>query len=67
MTLEEIEAAFKAHYPKAVDFRMYEYDDRAADIAQLAQAHGYRFAGYRLERAVFSTKPARGELQKNQK
>lgn len=50
---------FNRAYPKAVDFVESEYlrDKEAADSAALSA--GYRFAGYRLGRAVFTTKAER--------
>jgi len=48
--------AFEGAYPKAIDFDEEEYlaDRDNADL--YAVANGYRLAGYRLGRAVFTTK-----------
>lgn len=47
---------FAESYPKAVDIDQgdYQADQAAYDAAALAS--GYRLAGFRLERAVFTTK-----------
>ena len=57
MTAEEFDAKLQAAYPKAVDFLRPEYDADASAFELIASARGYMFKGYRLERAVFSTKP----------
>jgi hypothetical protein len=58
MTLIECKEAFAAAHPKAVDF--YETDFYALQpaISDAAAAFGYRLAGFRLKRAVFTTKAA---------
>lgn len=56
MSLDDIAKAFKDAFPKAIDFPVYEHDYRAADISSIAALAGYRLAGKRLERAVFTTK-----------
>lgn len=50
-------AVFADAYPRAVDIpqSVYHAEKDAYDAA--ATAAGYRLAGFRLERAVFSTKP----------
>ena len=50
----EIRAAFREAHPKAVDF-----PEADAELAgEVAPEYGYRLAGVRLERVVFTTKPA---------
>lgn len=57
MSLDEIKAVFTDSYPVAVDFSQNEYDAQKVEISRLARESGYRFVGYRLARAVFTTKP----------
>jgi len=42
--------------PHAVDFPQADYESRKAVYDTIANAHGYRLAGFRLKRAVFTTK-----------
>ena len=49
----ELRAAFFAAHPKAIDFP--EADADAA--SEVAPEYGYRLAGKRLGRVVFTTKP----------
>ena len=61
MTLDEIRAAFAAGHPKAVDFPLSEIENSAPeDFKAAAEEYGYRLAGTRLGRWVFTTKPVRG-------
>ncbi|MBT9177560.1 MAG: hypothetical protein DDT20_01895 [Firmicutes bacterium] len=48
-----MEELFKAAYPKAVDFPKSDYSN---EMVRIAARHGYRYAGERLGRAVFTTK-----------
>lgn len=59
MTALDIADAFKRAHPKAVDFPLAEYDAGKESMVTIAEQHGYRFAGVRLERAVFTTKELR--------
>lgn len=56
MTYQE---QFEKRFPKAIDFLELEYLKARTEIDEAAVAAGYRFAGWRLGRAVFSTKPPR--------
>ena len=47
---------FIESYPRAVDIDRGEYEANMADYDAAALASGYRLAGVRLERAVFTTK-----------
>ena len=47
---------FAESYPRAVDIDQGEYEANKADYDAAALASGYRLAGHRLERAVFTTK-----------
>jgi len=47
---------FADAYPRAVDVDQGEYEANKADYDAAATASGYRLAGYRLERAVFTSK-----------
>lgn len=49
-------AAFKAAFPRAVDFLSEEYDANQEEIDAIAAEEGYRLAGVRLAFAVFTTK-----------
>ena len=53
MTLTE---QFEAAFPKAIDFPKSQYDAQPAAFLGAAAANGYRLAGVRLQRAVFTTK-----------
>lgn len=55
---------FKAAAPKAVDFDQRDYESRREVFDQAAADAGYRLAGMRLERAVFTTKPLAPDAQK---
>lgn len=48
---------FGASSPRAVDFPQPEYEQAKEAFDRIAEQHGYRLAGMRLGRAVFSTKP----------
>lgn len=50
---------FEIAFPKPVDFSTAEYDAAKSEIDSAAQAQGYRLAGVRLGRVVFTTKPPR--------
>lgn len=50
-------AFFTSAHPKAVDLPQAEYDQNKAAVDAAADAAGYRLAGFRLQRAVFTTKP----------
>lgn len=54
-----IAAMFCAAQPKAVDVPQPEYEGEKADFDSIAAEFGYRMAGIRLERAVFTTKKER--------
>lgn len=56
MTLDDLNKLFKDNYPKAVDIAETEYNANKSAIDALAQDNGYRLAGIRLARAVFTTK-----------
>jgi hypothetical protein len=58
MTLLECKKAFAAAHPKAVDFPEADFYALQPGISEAAQAYGYRLAGFRLKRAVFTTKEA---------
>lgn len=62
MTADQIEDVFKAAKPRAVDFPESEYKAMDSEIDAMARKHGYRLAGYRLGRAVFTSKPAGGSI-----
>jgi hypothetical protein len=47
---------FSESYPRAVDVDQDEYKANQAEFDAAALASGYRLAGYRLSRAVFTTK-----------
>lgn len=47
---------FQSKYPKAVDFLESTYRHDRDEIDMAAYEAGYRFAGYRLGFAVFTTK-----------
>lgn len=54
-----IAAVFCSAHPKAVDFPQKEYEDEKGDFDSVAAEFGYRLAGCRLQRAVFTTKKER--------
>lgn len=59
MTADDFKAAFLAAHPKAVDFAESEYRPIEAEVSAIAAQAGYRLAGIRLGRAVFTTKAAK--------
>ncbi len=54
-----IAAVFCAAQPKSVDFPQPEYEAEKADFDSIGADFGYRLAGFRLQRAVFTTKKER--------
>lgn len=58
MTLIECKAAFAAAHPKPVDFHEADFYALQPAISDAAAVFGYRLAGFRLKRAVFTTKAA---------
>lgn len=52
-----LDNAFAEAYPRAIDFRQPEFEASKTEFGLIASQHGYRLAGVRLERAVFTTKP----------
>lgn len=56
--MTDLEAQFVAAHPKAIDFSKEEYEARKEKFDQAATQAGYRLAGIRLGRAVFTTKDA---------
>ena len=48
--------AFAKSYPKAIDFPQAEYEREKTEFDRIAAEYGYRLAGFRLQRAVFTTK-----------
>jgi hypothetical protein len=57
--LQEIASIFEKQAPRALDFLESEYLSNSAAIDAIATSNGYRLAGIRLKRAVFTTKPRR--------
>lgn len=55
---EAVRKAFTAAHPRAVDFPETEYKADPDTYDEIAADRGYRLAGFRLYRAVFTTKPA---------
>ncbi len=53
----QVDAAFAKFSGKAIDFPQSEYDRNKAEFDRIAGQNGYRLAGYRLDRAVFTSKP----------
>ncbi len=53
----QVDAALAKAAGKAVDFPQAEYERNKAEFDRLAEQHGYRLAGFRLDRAVFTSKP----------
>lgn len=53
---EALAEDFAAAHPKAFDIPASEYERVKADYDRAAAHHGYRLAGLRLGRAVFTTK-----------
>lgn len=58
MTKAEIRALFSASHPKAIDFLETEYEADRDAYDNAAAETGYRRAGFRLGRVVFTTKNA---------
>lgn len=56
MTLIEAKAAFAAAHPRAIDFPEADFYALQPAISEAAAGFGYRLAGFRLKRAVFTTK-----------
>lgn len=56
MTDQAINGYFSGAYPKALDFSQVDYEAKKDIFDRIAAQHGYRLAGYRLGRAVFTTK-----------
>lgn len=52
--IAELRDSFFKAYPKAVDFQ----EDLESLAVEVAPEYGYRMAGKRLGRVVFTTKPA---------
>lgn len=50
---------FSKAYPKAIDFLESEYVANKAQADEAAKVMRYRFAGFRLGRAVFTAKEAK--------
>lgn len=57
MTPAEFKAFFTEAHPVAVDFAEADYRANEAEVSKIARDCGYRLAGIRLGRAVFTTKP----------
>lgn len=59
MTAQEAAVAgiFAAARPQAVDFPQGDYEAAREAFVRIAAEHGYRLAGIRLGRAVFTSKP----------
>jgi len=53
---DTIAETFNNAKPHPVDFPQADYESRKAVYDTIADAHGYRLAGFRLKRAVFTTK-----------
>jgi len=52
-----ITLTFQSANGKAVDFSEAEYNAHLSEFSEVAQRFDYRLAGYRLNRAVFTSKP----------
>lgn len=52
-----VEKVFCDAKPKAIDFPQLEYEKDMAAFDRIAAQHGYRLAGIRLGRVVFTSKP----------
>lgn len=59
MTEDQATEAFTAAHPRALDFPQAEYEADKGLVDRVAADQGYRLAGYRLNRAVFTTKQPR--------
>jgi len=53
----QVDEAFARANQKAIDFPQAEYERDKAEFDRIAFQHGYRFAGIRLQMAVFTSKP----------
>lgn len=53
----QTEVAFSKAHPKAIDFTQGEYEGAKDEFDAIATRYGYSLAGFRLGRAVFTTKP----------
>lgn len=51
-----LNAQFAAAYPKAIDFPQKHFEMDKQEYYDAAARNGYRIAGLRLQRAVFTTK-----------
>ncbi len=60
---EALDAAFAGSFPKAIDFSQKQYELEPAAYLGAAAVNGYRLAGFRLERAVFTTSPLAPDAQ----
>ncbi len=56
MPAKEWIAEFAAKQPKPVDFPAAEFEKNQFEMERIAADAGYRFVGFRMGRAVFSTK-----------
>lgn len=59
LNMKEIDfvQAFSHAHPKAVDFPRDQFDRLSSSVLRLATESGYRMAGFRSGRVVFTTKP----------
>ena len=58
MTEEDIRKLFSASHPKACDVSQAEYEGSKELFDRVCAETGFRLAGFREKRAVFTTKPA---------
>lgn len=58
----DLDAQFAAAFPRAIDFPEDEYTAEKPDFDRIAASNGYRLAGIRLQRAVFTSKPTPPEV-----
>jgi hypothetical protein len=56
MPAKEWSDEFAGKYPKPVDFQQAEFEANSQEMTRIALEAGYQFVGFRLGRAVFSTK-----------
>lgn len=54
--VNKYQQTFSSSYPKAVDFADEDYQKDKDEADKAAEEYGYSLAGFRLGRAVFSTK-----------